>query len=315
MDGYAKKQLNDTAETEALAELACCRLCPRSCAADRLHGQAGFCRMTGPELLVARAAPHFWEEPCISGSRGSGAVFFSGCTLACCYCQNQAISRGGAGRPVSVARLAEIFLELQAKGVHNLNLVTGTHYLPQIRLALAAARARGLSLPVVWNTSGYERPETLRLLAADVDIWLADMKYASPTLAGRFSSAPDYPETALAAIETMHALAGPAEFDEEGLMRRGLIVRHLLLPGYLADSRRVLRALFARFGNAVCYSLMRQYTPGGTALPGTLSRRVTAAEYEKLLDFAFRLGIENGFVQEEGAAEEGFVPAWDGEGT
>lgn len=296
--------------------LKSCALCPRQCGVDRLAGEKGFCGVTGEGVLVARAAPHFWEEPCLSGSRGSGTVFFSGCTLRCLFCQNREISRGEAGKEISTGRLAEIFLELQDRGVHNLNLVTPTHYLPQILTALKWARQKGLKLPVVYNTSGYERPEMLSLLAGQVDIYLPDMKYLSQELAGRFSHAPDYPRWALAALDEMVRQTGAPLFDEEGILKRGVIIRHLALPGQGADSRAVLRELLSRYQDRVYLSIMNQYTPPSFTLPvPELNRRLTHREYHRLVDYAIRLGAENAFIQEGGAAEESFIPPFDLEGV
>jgi putative pyruvate formate lyase activating enzyme len=277
-------------------------------------------------LVVARAALHFWEEPPISGTRGSGTVFFSNCSLGCSYCQNHAISRGEVGKAISVERLAEIFLELQAQGAHNINLVTPTHYVPQIIAALdlahdpehvcefAGGAGAPLSIPIVYNTSGYELPETIRLLADHADIYLTDFKYASADLAARLSGAPDYPEVALEALRTMVAKRGNYRLDNEGILQQGIIVRHLLLPGQLQDSKEVLRRVFAAVGNKVCYSLMSQFTPLPSA-PSELQKQVGEEDYDELLDFALELGITNSFMQEGGAAEESFIPAFDLEGV
>lgn len=292
-----------------------CALCPRRCRAWRDQGERGFCG-ADQELRVARASLHMWEEPPLSGSKGSGTVFFSGCSLRCVYCQNRAISRGQAGKSITVQRLAEIFLEQQERGAHNLNLVTGDHYIPQILAALTEAKTGGFHLPVVWNCSGYQSVDSLRLLEGFVDIWLTDFKYLSPERAERYSMARDYPEVAWAAAEEMFRQQPKACFDAEGIMQKGLIFRHLLLPGGLEDSKNVLQKLFSRFGNRVWYSLMSQYTP----MPDLddyqeLQRRVTGAEYDELVDFCVDLGMENAFVQEGEAAAESFIPAFDGEGV
>lgn len=292
-----------------------CALCPRRCRARRDQGERGFCG-ADQELRVARASLHMWEEPPLSGSKGSGTVFFSYCSLRCVYCQNRAISRGQAGKSITVQRLAEIFLEHQERGAHNLNLVTGDHYIPQILAALTEAKTGGFHLPVVWNCSGYQSVDSLRLLEGFVDIWLTDFKYLSPERAERYSRARDYPEVAWAAAEEMFRQQPKACFDAEGIMQKGLIFRHLLLPGGLEDSKNVLQKLFSRFGNRVWYSLMSQYTP----MPDLdeypeLQQRVTGAEYDELVDFCVDLGMENAFVQEGEAAEESFIPAFDGEGV
>ena len=292
-----------------------CALCPRRCRARRDQGGRGFCG-ADQELRVARASLHMWEEPPLSGSKGSGTVFFSGCSLRCVYCQNRAISRGQAGKSITVQRLAEIFLEQQERGAHNLNLVTGDHYIPQILAALTEAKTGGFHLPVVWNCSGYQSVDSLHLLEGAVDIWLADFKYLSPERSERYSQARDYPEVAWAAAEEMFNQQPQACFDADGIMRKGVIFRHLLLPGGLEDSKNVLAKLFSRFGNRVWYSLMSQYTPmpGLEAYP-ELQRRVTEAEYDRLVDFCLDLGMENAFVQEGEAAAESFIPAFDGEGV
>lgn len=297
--------------------LAHCELCPRMCGVNRLKGEKGFCGATGENIKVARAALHYWEEPCISGERGSGTVFFSYCTLRCAFCQNREIRGGEAGAEITIDRLSDIFLEQQSRGAHNVNLVTPTHYLPQIILALRDAKSRGLRLPVVYNTSGYERAEMLRLLEGTVDIWLPDFKYMDEGLARTYSAAPGYPETALSALSEMVRQAGEPVFDADGMMQKGVIIRHLSLPGHLSDSQAAIGTLFSRFGNRVYYSLMNQYTPpSDRVLPWeTLMGRVTAADYDALIDYAVDLGLENGFTQEEGTAEESFIPPFDLEGV
>lgn len=292
-----------------------CTLCPRRCHVNRLAGQAGFCGQTA-ELKAARASLHYWEEPCISGSTGSGAVFFSGCNLQCVFCQNHNIALGKSGRNISVERLAEIFIELQHKGAANINLVTGTHFIPQIALALRAAKSRGLTISVVYNTGSYEEPASLKLLEGLVDIYLPDLKYISPELSERYSHAPDYFEKASAAIAEMHRQTGsPVINSGTGLMQRGVIVRHLLLPGETRDSKKIIRYLYETYRNDIYVSIMNQYTPleHVSHLPA-LNRKVTEAEYERVLTFAERLGIEQGYCQEGTAASESFIPEFDGEG-
>lgn len=292
-----------------------CTLCPRNCGADRLSGRAGFCGQSAG-LAAARAALHFWEEPCISGSAGSGAVFFSGCSLQCVFCQNHDVAAGKSGRPVSIDRLAEISLKLQAMGAANINLVTPGHFIPQICLALEKAKAQGLSIPIVYNTSGYEKVSSLRLLESLIDIYLPDLKYFSSELSAKYSHAADYFETAGAAIAEMVRQTGSPVFDPKtGLMKRGVIVRHLLLPGQASDSKKILRYLHDTYHNDIYVSIMNQYTP----LPHVrscpeLARTISPAEYEKILDFADKIGIEQGYMQEGGTASESFIPAFDGEG-
>ena len=295
-----------------------CTLCPRRCHANRAAGQRGFCGQ-GAEIRAARAALHFWEEPCISGSAGSGAVFFSGCSLQCVFCQNYDIAHGqGAekGQILSLERLARIFLELQEKGAANINLVTAGHFLPQVCLGIERAKREGLSIPVVYNSSAYEEVSALRMLEGLVDIYLPDLKYQSSRLSEQYSHAADYFEKATAAIREMFRQTGRPAFDlESGLMKRGVLARHLILPGQTGDSKRVLRWLHDTFGNDIYVSIMNQYTPlPHTARIPELNRRVSPEEYERVLAFSEKIGVENGFVQEGGAAAERFIPSFDGEG-
>lgn len=267
------------------------------------------------EIYGARAALHMWEEPCISGKKGSGAVFFSGCGLRCCFCQNRDIAIGKSGLEITEDRLAEIFLELQEQGAANLNLVTGAHYVPQIIAALDLAWEQGLRLPVVYNSSGYEKVETVKMLEGYVEVYLPDYKYAESNLAEKYSRAEDYPETAAAAIAEMVRQTGPAVFDEEGYMRRGTIVRNLILPGHTRNSIKVLEYLHRTYGNQIYISIMNQYTPVFEQKEfKELNRRVTQREYEKVLNAALELGIENGFFQDGETARESFIPAFDYEG-
>jgi len=292
-----------------------CALCPRKCGAKRLLGKTGFCG-GGKEAKVARAALHFWEEPCISGEEGSGTVFFSGCTMRCVFCQNKEISRGEAGKNVSVERLSKIFLELQEKGANNINLVTPMHFAPQITSALDIARKNGLSLPIVWNTGGWELPESVEAVRDYADIWLSDFKYFDNSLAEKFSDAKNYFEIASKSLEKMVEQTGEAVFDDEGMMKKGVIVRHLVLPGHTDDSKKILRWLWEKFGEKIWISIMNQYTPlcSDERYP-ELFRSVTDEEYDEVIDFALSLGIENAFVQEGGAVGESFIPPFDLEGV
>ncbi len=298
-------------EKEVRALLRHCRLCPRKCGVDRFAGERGYCGCDG-DLLVARAALHMWEEPCISGAEGSGTVFFSGCALGCVFCQNRPIALARAGKAISLDRLVEIFFELEAQGANNINLVTAGHYVPQAALALSRAKERGLAVPVVYNSGGYELPETLALLDGLVDVYLPDLKYVDPTLSRRCAQAPDYFPVAAAALAEMFRQVGPPQFDDRGMLRRGMVVRHLALPGQGEDSRRVLDYLWRTYGNGIYISLMSQYTPMGqnAAFP-ELNRRLTEAEYAALVDYAVELGVEQGFIQEGEAAEESFIPPFD----
>lgn len=291
-----------------------CTLCPRNCHADRMAGRTGYCGMTD-KIYAARAALHMWEEPCISGCKGSGAVFFTGCGLRCCFCQNRDIAIGKDGCEIDVKRLAEIFLELQDKGAANINLVTGAHYVPQITAALDIAGEQGMGLPVVYNSSGYEKVETLKLLEGYVDVYLPDYKYADPLLAQQFSHAADYPEIVGNALAEMMRQTGPVVFDEEGYIKKGTIVRHLILPGHTRNSIQVLKYLQRAFGTQIYISIMNQYTPlPQVADIEALNRTVTPEEYDRVLRFAERIGIERGFRQEGTTASESFIPEFDESG-
>lgn len=296
------------AESERL--LSSCNLCPRACRVNRLAGKTGFCGM-GAEAVIARAALHHWEEPCISGTNGSGTVFFSGCTLRCVFCQNHRIAAERIGKAVSADALSERFLDLQTQGAHNVNLVTPTHFVPQIIEALDIARRDGLSIPVVYNTSGYETTETLRLLEGYVDIYLPDFKYITADAAKRYSGAADYPETARAAIREMVRQTGAAQFDSDGIMQCGVLIRHLLLPDEVQAAKDIVRELYHTYGDRVYFSLMNQYTPMPQVRGTALDRTVTDAEYDAWVDDAVAIGVENGFIQEGGAVGESFIPPFD----
>lgn len=288
-------------------------LCPRKCGADRLSGQYGFCG-AGREIRIARAALHFWEEPCISGESGSGAVFFSNCTMKCVYCQNYEVSTNNLGYAVTEERLAEIFLELQQQGANNINLVTPTHYVPQIVTALALAKGRGLTLPVVYNTGGYELPETIEMLRGSVDIYMPDFKYSSDETAVRYSRAPHYWERVIKALDAMYAQVGAPVLDGRGMMKKGMIIRHLMLPGSLADTVHIINYIHQRFGDSVYFSLMSQYTPVRTVADiACLNRKLEPRAYEAAVALCGRLGMENVFIQDGEAASESFIPEFTGE--
>lgn len=292
-----------------------CTFCPRRCGADRTV-RPGACG-AGENPRVARAALHFWEEPCLSGTRGSGTVFFSGCPLRCCYCQNHAISAGNGGRDVTVERLADIFLELQAQGAHNVNLVSPTHYTPQIAESLRMARAGGLSIPVVYNTGGYDGPGGLALMDGLVDVYLPDIKYACAERAARYSGAADYFAAASAAVLEMARQVGPAEFDDEGMLARGLMIRHLVLPGGTADSIAVLDWIAGNLDReSVVVSLMSQYTPcHRSAEYPEINRRLTTLEYNRVLAHYRRLGFRYGYCQKRSSVGGEYVPPFNGEGV
>lgn len=290
-------------------------LCPRECHVDRTAGKKGYCKASD-ELVVARAALHMWEEPCISGEEGSGTVFFSGCALGCIYCQNKNIAKGLAGKKITTERLAQIFIELQDKGANNINLVTPDHYVLHIIDALDIARKRGLAIPIVYNCSGYEKTETLRLLEGYVDIYLPDFKYISDEPAMKYSCCRDYFSVTAEAIAEMVRQVKEVEFDERGMMKKGVIVRHLLLPGHLEDSKRIIKYLYEIYGNRIYISIMNQYTPmTQSSIYPELNRKITEAEYEELVDYAIEIGVENGFIQEGETASESFIPEFNGEGV
>jgi len=286
-----------------------CNLCPRGCGADRAAGELGFCGC-GSEVKLARAAAHFGEEPCITGLDGSGTVFFSGCTLRCVFCQNREISLQGRGKPVSVERLAEIFSELEDEGVHNLNLVTATPFADKVAYALELAKPK---IPVVWNSSGYERIETLRLLEGHIQIYMPDLKYTTPLAARRYSGARDYPAVARAAITEMYRQIGPFVMDENGILQRGVLIRHLILPGRLKDTFEVIDWVADTFPqNSVLFSLMSQFTPFADRVKfPDLARPISKEEHEKAQKYLSQSGIESGYFQDLTAATDEMVPHFD----
>lgn len=293
---------------------ACCTLCPRGCRVNRTAGQRGFCG-AGDQVYVARAALHPWEEPPISGTRGSGTVFFSHCTLGCVFCQNRSISRQTErGKPVSQTRLAEIFLELQAQGAHNINLVTATHYIPSVAAAIRLARSIGLQIPIVYNTGGYETVESLRLLNGLIDVYLPDFKYYSSYYGGLYAGAPDYADAASEAIAEMVRQTGRPVLNSESLLMRGTVIRHLMLPGLAGDTAQVLRYIAAHWGDQVLVSLMRQYTPLGMEDYPELNRRIADEEYEEAAELFGALGLA-GFLQDGESISESFIPSFQGEGV
>lgn len=292
-----------------------CTLCPRMCGVNRNKGEKGFCGQTS-SLFVGRAALHMWEEPCISGEKGSGTVFFSGCNLRCCYCQNFKLSRGEEGVLTDTGNLVRAFLNLQKGGAHNINLVTGDHFAPHIKEAVIRAKEQGLEIPIVLNSSGYMSVETIEFLGDVIDIYLVDFKYMSPGISEKYSLAQDYPEVAKAAVEKMYSLAGAPTFDESGMLRRGVVVRHLCLPGNTADSKAVLNYIFKKYGEGVIISIMSQYTPFGECSKyDEINRKLTEEEYDEIIDFCIDIGVENAFIQEEEAASESFIPTFDGKGV
>ena len=286
-----------------------CLLCPRKCGVDRSINR-GICGEY-ESIRVTRAAPHYWEEPCVSGKNGSGTVFFAGCNLKCLYCQNAAISRSEYGKAVTPPELCEIIMKLALKGVHNINLVTPSHFALKIKESMILAREHGLDIPFIWNSSAYECVSVLKELDGIVDVYLPDLKYAGSYLAKRYSNASDYFDAASAAIDEMVAQRGKAIFDESGMIKSGVIVRHLVLPGCVQDSKSVLNYLHRRYGGEVYISIMRQYTPFGKGLPDELYRKLTDDEYNEITEYAAILGIENGFLQDDESADESFIPEFD----
>ena len=299
-----------------------CRLCPRECNVNRNDREPGFCRMPAVPTL-GRVSLHMWEEPCISGTKGSGTVFFAGCSLGCIYCQNRGmipdalIPGGGSDLPhckaVTSRDLADYFLQLQLAGAHNLNLVTAAHFLPHAAEALRQAVKKGLSIPVVYNTSGYEKPESLKMLDGLVDIYLTDFRYMNPETASLYSHAGNYPDAAKSALREMIRQC-PQIHMEDGLMKRGVLVRILLLPGHVKEAKEIVSYLHSSYGSSLMLSLLSQYTP----LPHLksdplLGRKVTKREYGQLVNHALSLGIKEAYIQEGSAAEESFIPAFHGE--
>lgn len=290
--------------------MSVCTICPRNCGVNRQY-EPGYCK-SSDNIKIARRALHYWEEPCISGEKGSGTVFFSGCNMGCVYCQNKEISHGGFGKEVSVEKLADIFLNLQSQGALNINLVTPTHFWPGIRKAVLLAKEKGLSLPIVCNTSCYEKPETIAGMADIIDIWLPDFKYIKARPAARYSRAPDYPDFAKQALDIMVKNRPHPLFDENGIMQKGVIVRHLVLPGQTEAAKDIIKYLYERYGDKIYISIMSQYTPcSDLGKYPEINRKLTRAEYDEVVDFAVELGLENGFVQEGEAASESFIPPFD----
>lgn len=291
-----------------------CNLCPRNCNTDR-DKTTGYCKVTNT-VKISRAALHHWEEPCISAHNGSGTVFFSGCNMGCVFCQNQDISHGAFGKEITLQRLAQIFIELQQQKAHNVNLVTPTHFAPQIIDAVKLARSNGLTIPVVYNTSSYEKAESIENLKGTVDVYLPDFKYMSAATAKKYSFCVDYPEVAKKAIDTMIKQTGPCVFDDEGVITKGVIVRVLVLPGHTCEAKQIIEYLYNTYGDDIYISIMSQYTPcTNLEKYPEINRRLTQQEYDEVVDFAVELGLENGFLQEGEAASESFIPPFNLEGV
>lgn len=295
--------------------LESCKLCPRNCGANRLKEKRGFCGALD-KVKVARAALHYWEEPCISGNVGSGTVFFSHCTLKCVFCQNYNISQCEWGKEITIERLSEIFLELQEKGALNINLVTPTHYVPQIIEALKLAKSKGLKLPIIYNSSGYEKVETIKLLKGYIDVYLPDIKYFDSKYSSKYSKANSYFELAIEAVKEMVNQVGEVEFDKDGIIKKGVIIRHLMLPGLLFDSKKIIDNIYKNFGDKVYISIMNQYTPlENVENYPEINRSLNKKHYDAIIDYALNIGVKNGFIQEEGTDKESFIPLFNFEGV
>lgn len=302
------EELNDLCFLDMLEK---CNLCPRKCFINRLDGELGFCNASA-DVKIAKVSLHHWEEPCISGTLGSGTIFFSNCNLKCVFCQNHIISEEGIGSTVSIARLSEIFLEQQLRGAHNINLVTPTHYVPQIIEALKIAKAKGLSIPILYNSNAYEGLDTIKALSGFIDVYLPDLKYYKDKYAIKYSNAPNYFNTASKVITEMVSQVGEAKFDNAGLIQKGVIIRHLMLPGLLFDSKKVIDFIYSTFTDSVYISLMNQYTPmHKVAKYPEINKPLNPNHYDALIDYCMALGISKCFIQESGTCSKDFVPSFD----
>lgn len=291
--------------------LSKCNLCPRSCNVNRLTNQFGFCH-SGSNVKIGRADLHHWEEPCVSGKNGSGTVFFSNCNLKCVFCQNHLISQENTGIEISIKKLSQVFIELQNKKAHNINLVTPTHYAAQIIDAVSLSKNHGLSIPVLYNTNSYENVDTIRALKGTIDVFLPDLKYFSDKYSVKYSNAKNYFKVASKAIEEMINVVGSPVFDKDGMIQKGVIVRHMMLPGLLFDSKKIIDFLYNEFGDSIYISIMNQYTPLHKACDyPEISKTLNPKMYDSLVDYAISLGITQGFIQEDGSANKSYVPDFD----
>ena len=286
--------------------LKCCNLCPRKCGVNR-YENIGYCGANN-KIKVAYYSLHMWEEPVISGTNGSGTIFFSNCNLRCLYCQNKKISIDGYGKYISNKRLKEIMMELQEKGAHNINLVTPTHYVPQIASVLHKVKNNDLNIPIVYNTSSYENVGTLIMLRGLVDIYLADLKYYDDDLAKKYSLCDNYFEVATMAIDEMYRQAPKIVLDDNGMMQKGLIVRVLILPNHVSDAKKIIDYLYKTYGDDIYISIMSQYTPVNKCKYDNLNRKITEDEYEEVINYALTIGVNNAFIQEGDSADESFIP-------
>lgn len=296
-----------------LTTLNNCNVCPRNCGVNRNAGKIGFCK-SGGTVKVAKAYGHMWEEPCISGTKGSGTVFFSNCNLRCVFCQNHDISQSNIGKEISIERLSEIFLEQQSRGYHNINLVNPTHYIPQIISALSIAKKNGLTTPIVYNSNGYENIESIKALKEYIDIYIPDLKYFNDKYAIKYSSAPNYFNIASEVIEEMVAQVGSPIFNDD-IMVKGVIIRHLMLPGLLFDSKKIVDYIYKTFGDSVYLSLMNQYTPMFKASEyAEINKPLNPAHYDSLIDYCVDLGYKNAFIQESGTNSTVYIPDFNLQG-
>ena len=288
--------------------LSSCMLCPRKCGVNRLNKNVGYCKQTDI-IKIGRSALHFWEEPSISGEKGSGTVFFSGCNLGCVYCQNYKISTQNSGKNISINELSDIFLDLQNQNAHNINLVTPTHYIPQIIKALKIAKSNGLNVPVVYNSGGYESVEALKMLDGLIDIYMPDFKYFDDKYSVKYSNAPRYSYYAKNAIDEMFSQVGKNKFDEKGIMKKGVIIRHMMLPGLLFDSKKIIDYIYTRYKDDVYISIMSQYTPMKWVEEyPQINKKVSQKYYQSVVDYALNLGVKNAYIQDGEAADESFIP-------
>ena len=288
-----------------------CSICPRNCRIDRTNGQIGYCQ-SGHEIKAALASVHMWEEPPISGSCGSGTIFFSGCNLRCVFCQNYTISSENSGKTISTERLSQIMLEQQARGVHNINLVTATHFIPSIVKAVQKAKNNGLKIPIVYNTGGYEKVESIKMLEGTVDIYLPDIKYFSSELSLKYSGASDYFSYASEAVLEMYRQTGNNIYDDNGIMKSGVIIRHMIMPSHKEDSYKVLDWIRDNIGTEACVSLLSQYTPAYNAEKyKEINRKLMSLEYTRVIEHFFDIGLKNGFMQEKSSAESKYTPIFD----
>lgn len=287
-----------------------CRLCPRNCGVNREKGELGYCKALA-NMVIARYSLHMWEEPCISGSTGSGTIFFSNCNLDCIYCQNYEISQFNKGKSVSIEQFSDICIELQEKGANNINLVTGCMYVYDIVKGIRLAKKKGLDIPVIYNTSGYENVSTIKLLNGIVDVYLPDLKYFDNKLGEKYSNCKNYFEYASEAIEEMYKQVGRCKFNSDGMIEKGVIVRHLILPECSNDSKNIIKYLYDRYKNNIYLSIMNQYTPIRECKYENLNKLVSDIEYEDVIDYAYEMGIRNAYVQEGGTQKESFVPDFE----